>query len=95
VPLRGPPAGPRWQAAPAETANNGGAQAAAALNGTARPSLRDRNPCDKPSRPEAATEAAWSRTLFPYALPSRFQFTLNQDMQGDIAASILNRPGTP
>ena len=53
---------------------------AGALNGAARPSLRDRHLCDKPSRPEAATEAAWSRTLFPYALPARFQFTLNQDM---------------
>jgi hypothetical protein len=52
-----------------------------ALNGTARPSLRDRHLCDKPSRPEAATQAAWSRTVFPYALPSRFQFTLNQDME--------------
>ena len=52
---------------------------AVALNGAARPSLRDRHLCDKPSRPEAATQAAWSRTLFPYALPSRFQFTLNQD----------------
>lgn len=53
-----------------------------ALNGTARPSLRDRHLCDKPSRPEAATQAAWSRTVFPYALPSRFQFTLNQDNRG-------------
>jgi hypothetical protein len=53
---------------------------AGALNGAARPSLRDRHLCDKPSRPEAATEAAWSRTLFPYALPARFQFTLNQDI---------------
>ena len=25
------------------------------------------------------TQAAWSRTVFPYALPTRFQFTLNQD----------------
>jgi len=30
-------------------------------------------------RPEAATAAAWSRTVFPYALPTRFQFRLNQD----------------
>ena len=51
-----------------------------ALDGTARPSLRDRRLCDKPSRPEAATQAAWSRTVFPYALPTRFQFTLNQDI---------------
>jgi len=52
---------------------------AVARNGTARPSLRDRHLCDKPSRPEAATKAARSRTVFSYALPSRFQFTLNQD----------------
>jgi hypothetical protein len=50
-----------------------------AFSGTARPSLRDRHLCDKPSRPEAATPAAWSRTVFPYALPTQFQFTLNQD----------------
>jgi len=49
------------------------------LKGTARPSLRDRHSCDKPLRPEAATAAAWSRTVFPYALPTRFQFRLNQD----------------
>ena len=30
-------------------------------------------------RPEAVTQAAWSRTLFPYALPARFRFTVNQD----------------
>ncbi len=52
-----------------------------AFSGTARPSLRDRHLCDKPSRPEAATPAAWSRTVFPYALPTQFQFTLNQDNQ--------------
>jgi hypothetical protein len=52
---------------------------AVARNGAARPSLRDRHLCDKPSWPEAATKAAWSRTVFPYALPSRFQFTLNHD----------------
>ena len=51
-----------------------------AFNSTARPSLRDRHLCDKPSRPEAATPAACSRTVFPYALPTRFQFTLNQDI---------------
>ena len=50
-----------------------------AISGTARPSLRDRHLCDKPSRPEAVTQPAWSRTVFPYALPTRFQFTLNQD----------------
>jgi hypothetical protein len=50
-----------------------------ALNRSTRPSLRDRHLCDKPSRQEAATQAVWSRTVFPYALPSRFQFTLNQD----------------
>jgi hypothetical protein len=49
------------------------------LKGTARHSLRDRHQCAKLSRPPAATQAAWSRTVFPYALPSRFQFTLNQD----------------
>jgi hypothetical protein len=27
----------------------------------------------------APSRAAWSRTVFPYALPMRFQFTLNQD----------------
>jgi hypothetical protein len=53
---------------------------AVAHNGTARPSLRDRHLCDRPSRPEAATKAARSRAVFPYALPSRFQFTLNQDI---------------
>ena len=65
---------------------------AVALNGAARPSLRDRHLCDKPSRPEAATQAAWSRTLFPYALPSRFQFTLNQDRttSPDLIASPLH-----
>ena len=52
---------------------------AIALNRTARPSLRDRHLCDKPSRPEAATHAAWSRTMFPYVLTTRFQFTVNQD----------------
>ena len=49
-----------------------------AFNGTARSSLRDRHLCGKPSRPEAATEAAWSRPLFPYALHARFQFTVKQ-----------------
>ena len=29
----------------------------------------------------AVTEAAWSRTVFPFALPTRFQFTLNQDIR--------------
>ncbi len=33
----------------------------------------------KEEAPEAATQAAWSRTVFPYALPARFQFMLNQD----------------
>lgn len=42
---------------------------AVALKGTARTFLRDRHLCDKPSRPEAATKAAWSRTVFPYVLP--------------------------
>lgn len=50
-----------------------------ALNGTARPSLRDRHLFDKPPRLEAAIQAAWSRTVFSYALSSRFQFMLNQD----------------
>jgi hypothetical protein len=51
---------------------------AVAFQGAARPSLRDRHSCDKPSRPEAATQAAGSRTVFPYAHPARFQFTVNQ-----------------
>ena len=55
-----------------------------AFNSTARPSLRDRHLCDKPSRPEAATPAACSRTVFPYALPTRFQFTLNQDISARV-----------
>jgi hypothetical protein len=50
-----------------------------ALNGTARPSLGYRHLGYNPTGREAATQAAWSRTVFPYALPSRFQFTLNQD----------------
>ena len=38
-----------------------------------------------PRIPEAVRQrhAAWGRTLFPYALPSRFQFTLNQDTSGE------------
>lgn len=59
-----------------------------AVTASARPlarsdSVRSHTPSrhlgDKPSRPEAATQAAWSRTVFPYALPSRFQVALNQD----------------
>ena len=53
-----------------------------ALAGTARPSLRDQRLSDKPSRPEAATQAARSRTVIPYDLPTRFQLTLNQDNDG-------------
>ena len=30
-------------------------------------------------RPEAATQAAGSRTVFLYALPARFRFMVNQD----------------
>jgi hypothetical protein len=52
---------------------------AVAFQGAARPSLRDRHSCEKPSRPEAATTAARSRTVFSYAQPARFQFTVNQD----------------
>jgi len=52
---------------------------AVAFQGAARPSLRDRHLCEKPSRPEAATQAVWSRPVFPYAHPARFQFTVNQD----------------
>ena len=55
---------------------------AVAFQGAARPSLRDRHLCEKPSRPEAATQAVWSRTVFPYAHPARFQFTVNQDTSG-------------
>ena len=36
---------------------------AVAFQGAARPSLRDRHSCEKPSRPEAATQAVWSRTV--------------------------------
>jgi hypothetical protein len=43
----------------------------------------------KEEAPEAATQAAWSRTVFPYALPSRFQFTLNQDIP-----SLLEMPSS-
>jgi len=43
---------------------------AVAFQGAARPSLRDRHLCEKPSR----------RTVFPYAHPARFQFTVNQDI---------------
>jgi len=52
---------------------------AVTFTGAARPSLRDRHSCEKPSRPEAATTAARSRTVFSYAQPARFQFTVNQD----------------
>jgi microcystin-dependent protein len=31
--------------------------------------------------PSAATQVAWSRIAFPSALPERFPFTLNQDME--------------
>jgi hypothetical protein len=31
-------------------------------------------------RPEPATQAAWSRAVFPYARPARFQFTVNQEL---------------
>lgn len=52
---------------------------AVANQGAARPSLRDRFLCEKPSRPEAATNAARCLNAFPYALTAKFQFTLNQD----------------
>jgi len=52
---------------------------AVAITSAARPSLRDRLPCEKPSRPEAATNTARCLDAFPYALTAKFQFTLNQD----------------
>jgi hypothetical protein len=52
---------------------------AVTFTGAARPSLRDRHSCEKPSRPEAAITAARSRMVFPFAQPARFQFTVNQD----------------
>jgi hypothetical protein len=44
-----------------------------------RVALRDRRLCNKPSRREAATQAAWNRRLSPLALLTRFQFALNPD----------------
>ena len=38
------------------------------------------------------TEAAWSRTLFPHALPARFQFTLNQDTISDLCEEYGLQP---
>ena len=52
---------------------------AVAITSAARPSLRDRLPCEKPSRPEAATNTARCLDAFPYALTAKFQFTLNHD----------------
>ena len=53
---------------------------AAGLYGTATPCLWDWHLCDKLPRSQAATNAAWSRTVFPYALSSRFLITPNQDI---------------
>jgi hypothetical protein len=52
---------------------------AVAHQGAARPFLRDRLLCERPSRPEAAINTVRCRSVFPYALAAKFQFTLNQD----------------
>lgn len=64
---------------------------AVAITSAARPSLRDRLPCEKPSRPEAATNTARCLDAFPYALTAKFQFTLNQDKMTRTPAGCTGR----